>query len=144
MKHKIYGLAVIGDQAVSGSQTVDGDQSSGGNSTVTGNQTVGGRIINHQIPTGIVHIDDDYTASAGEFVHFDTYTKVIRVTLPGSPTDKDAIGFLDEGGWADAKNCIIDPGNKAIMGDTEDLAVDLKNVSFILEFDAANNDWRVK
>ena len=144
MKHKIYGLAVIGDQNVSGNQTTDGDHTVGGRQTIGGDQDVGGRIINHQIPTRRVSITNDYSAVPGDYIHFDTYSNEITVTLPTNPADGDAIGFVDVRGWVGTKLMYIDPVGRNVMGDTDILGMDMKHASFILEYDEEHNDWRVK
>lgn len=65
----------------------------------------------------------------------------IAITLPVSPSENDAIGFLDVKGTFDKNKLTIVRNGKTIMGKAEDMAVSTKNISFGLRF--TNNDWRL-
>ena len=93
----------------------------------------------------------NYTAFAGDNILADTSSGGFTITLPASPSQGDAVSFIDSEGTFDSGNLTIEPGSKRIMGNTagDEMVVDTNNAAFTLvysEVDSTNSDhgWRLK
>jgi hypothetical protein len=81
------------------------------------------------------------TAISRDYLKVDTSTAAIIVTLPLTPSENNIIGFLDVVGKFDINALTIGANGNTIMGLSEDMVVDTKNMS--LELIYINSDWRI-
>lgn len=89
------------------------------------------------------YINSDYTASRNDFLLIDTTNNIVNVTLPTSSTNFNEVFFVDIKGQFDTNKLVIKRGNTddTIMGLSEDMDVDTKNISFGLIY--YSGDWRI-
>jgi hypothetical protein len=84
------------------------------------------------------------TAEAGNVYLVDTSAGAVELTLPVSPLVGDTVQLLDVVGNFGTNNCTVKRGdtNHTIMGNSDDMLVDIDNSSLDLFF--YNGDWRIK
>ena len=87
-----------------------------------------------------------YTALAGDNIFVDTSAGAVTITLPSSPSQGDAISFIDAEGTFDTNNLTIEPGSEKIMAQTagDEMVVDTNNAGFALVYQDSDFGWRLK
>ncbi len=80
-----------------------------------------------------VVVSSNHTASAGEVIAVDTSGSAITVTLPGSPSQGDFVGFEDYSSSWSTNNLTVD-GNGNDVIDASTFTADVDNWSFGLRF----------
>ena len=83
----------------------------------------------------------NYTALIDDFILMDSSTGTFTITLPSSPSAHETISFIDVGSNLASNNVTIARNNKTIMGLSEDLMLDVDNISFTLFY--TGSDWRI-
>lgn len=73
----------------------------------------------------------------------DTSSGTITVTLPGNPSKGDEIRFFDVSNTFDTNALSIGRNGNNIMGDSENLVVNLEGAAFSLVFYNATAGWRI-
>ena len=87
-----------------------------------------------------------YTAFAGDNIFVDTSAGAVTITLPSSPTQGDAVSFIDAEGTFDTNNLTVEPGSEKIMANTagDEMVVDTNNAGFTLVYQDSSFGWRFK
>jgi len=87
-----------------------------------------------------------YTAFAGDNIFVDTSAGAVTITLPSSPTQGDAVSFIDAEGTFDTNNLTVEPGSEKIMANTagDEMVVDTNNAGFTLVYQDSDFGWRFK
>jgi len=87
-----------------------------------------------------------YTAFAGDNIFADTSGGAFTITLPSSPTQGDAVSFIDAEGTFDTNNLTVEPGSEKIMANTagDEMVVDTNNAGFTLVYQDSSFGWRFK
>jgi len=87
-----------------------------------------------------------YTAFAGDNIFVDTSGGAVTITLPSSPTQGDAVSFIDSEGTFDTNNLTVEPGSEKIMANTagDEMVVDTNNAGFTLVYQDSDFGWRLK
>ena len=87
-----------------------------------------------------------YTAFAGDNIFVDTSAGAVTITLPSSPTQGDAVSFIDAEGTFDTNNLTVEPGSEKIMANTagDEMVVDTNNAGFTLVYQDSDFGWRLK
>ena len=87
-----------------------------------------------------------YTAIAGDNIFVDTSAAAFTITLPSSPTQGDAVAFIDSEGTFDTNNLTVEPGSEKIMTNTagDEMVVDTNNAAFTLVYQDSAFGWRFK
>lgn len=88
-----------------------------------------------------VFVNDDYSATVGSRVIFDTTSKSFTVTLPPNPAQGDQLWFVDGAGLADVNNLIINPNGKNVNGQADYIVIDVANASFGLLYKDDTRGW---
>ncbi len=83
----------------------------------------------------------NYTVSSGQGVFANTQATSWTLTLPASPTTGDTIYIIDSGEYFDTNPLTVNRNGKTIMYRSEDLILDVKNISLFLVYTGA--DWRI-
>ena len=83
-----------------------------------------------------------FTVEVGKRYMVDTVGGVASTTLPASPTQGDAIFFVDAYGSFASNSLVIHPNGKTVMNASGDYTVSTANLSFGLVYNGAG-DWRV-
>ena len=98
--------------------------------------------------TGSTYIEKTsaYTAFAGDNIFVDTSAGAVTITLPSSPTQGDAVSFIDAEGTFDTNNLTVEPGSEKIMANTagDEMVVDTNNAGFTLVYQDSTHGWRLK
>jgi hypothetical protein len=98
--------------------------------------------------TGSTYIEKTsaYTAFAGDNIFVDTSASAVTITLPSSPTQGDAVSFIDAEGTFDTNNLTVEPGSEKIMANTagDEMVVDTNNAGFTLVYQDSTHGWRLK
>ena len=98
--------------------------------------------------TGSTYIEKTsaYTAFAGDNIFVDTSAGAVTITLPSSPTQGDAVSFIDAEGTFDTNNLTVEPGSEKIMANTagDEMVVDTNNAGFTLVYQDSTHGWRFK
>lgn len=82
-----------------------------------------------------------FNASSGYHYLIDTSGGAFPMTLPASPYEGDLISCSDYGQALDTYNLTVARNGNKIMGLSEDMVVDEKNVSFALLYVDTNKGW---
>ena len=87
-----------------------------------------------------------YTAVAGDNIFADTSGAAFTITLPSSPSQGDAVSFIDAEGTFDTNNLTVEPGSEKIMANTagDEMVVDTNNAGFTLVYQDSTFGWRFK
>lgn len=88
-----------------------------------------------------VEVSNDILLENKQFALVDTSNGTITISLPSNPNNFDKIGFKDLTGTWNTNNLIIDPSGRTIMGDNEQLVVDIPYMSFVLLY--YNGNWTI-
>ena len=83
----------------------------------------------------------NFTASRGKHYLIDTSGGAFTVTLPASPYASDVVSFSDYGQSFDTYNLTVGRNTYKIMGLSEDMTVDQKNISFALLYSGTTKGW---
>ena len=98
--------------------------------------------------TGSTYIEKTsaYTAFAGDNIFVNTNAGAVTITLPSSPTQGDAVSFIDAEGTFDTNNLTVEPGSEKIMANTagDEMVVDTNNAGFTLVYQDSTHGWRLK
>ena len=98
--------------------------------------------------TGSTYIEKTsaYTAFAGDNIFVNTNAGAVTLTLPSSPTQGDAVSFIDAEGTFDTNNLTVEPGSEKIMANTagDEMVVDTNNAGFTLVYQDSTHGWRLK
>lgn len=98
--------------------------------------------------TGSTYIEKTsaYTAFAGDNIFVNTNAGAVTITLPSSPTQGDAVSFIDAEGTFDTNNLTVEPGSEKIMANTagDEMVVDTNNAGFTLVYRDSTHGWRLK
>ena len=81
-------------------------------------------------------------AGSGNFVA--TNVGAIVVTLPSSPSLGDEVSVVDGAGFASANNITIGRNSQPIMGEAEDMVVNVDDAAFTLVYYNSTYGWRLK
>ena len=81
-------------------------------------------------------------AGSGNFVA--TNVGAITVTLPASPSLGDEVAVIDGAGFASANNITIGRNSQPIMGEAEDMVVNVDDAAFTLVYYNSTYGWRLK
>ena len=81
------------------------------------------------------------TALAGDQYLCDMSSGAYTLTLPASPVVGDLVGVLDLKQLFDTTNLTVGRDGSNIMGLAEDLVIDIKNVSLVLQYADATQGW---
>jgi hypothetical protein len=92
-----------------------------------------------------------YTAFPGDNLFIDTSAAAVTITLPASPSQGDAVSFIDAEGTFDTNNLTVEPGSEKIMGKAsggnsagDEMVVDTNNAGFTLVYQDSTFGWRLK
>jgi hypothetical protein len=87
-----------------------------------------------------------YTAVAGDNIFADTSGAAFTITLPSSPSQGDAVSFIDSEGTFDTNNLTVEPGSEKIMANTagDEMVVDTNGAGFTLVYQDSTFGWRFK
>lgn len=88
-----------------------------------------------------ISLSSNYTASSGQGIFANTQSASWTLTLPSSPSTGDTIYIIDSGGYFDSNPLTVNRNGKTIMYRSEDLIVDVKNISLFLVY--SGSDWRI-
>ena len=98
--------------------------------------------------TGSTYIEKTsaYTAFARDNIFVNTNAGAVTITLPSSPTQGDAVSFIDAEGTFDTNNLTVEPGSEKIMANTagDEMVVDTNNAGFTLVYQDSTHGWRLK
>jgi hypothetical protein len=81
-------------------------------------------------------------AGSGNFVA--TNVGAIVVTLPSSPSLGDEVSVIDGPGFASSNNITIGRNSQPIMGEAEDMVVNVDDAAFTLVYYNSTYGWRLK
>jgi hypothetical protein len=90
-----------------------------------------------------VTISSTYSASPGDSLFCNTSNGSFTVTLPANPAPNMSINIADVAGYFLANNLLIARNGSRIMGFTEDLILNINNISITLTYSDAANGWRI-
>jgi len=87
-----------------------------------------------------------YTAFPGDNLFIDTSAAAVTITLPASPSQGDAVSFIDSEGSFDTNNLTVEPGSEKIHANTagDEMVVDTNNAAFTLVYQDSTYGWRLK
>ena len=87
-----------------------------------------------------------YTAFPGDNLFIDTSAAAVTITLPASPSQGDAVSFIDAEGTFDTNNLTVEPGSEKIHANTagDEMVVDTNNAGFTLVYQDSTYGWRLK
>ena len=87
-----------------------------------------------------------YTAFPGDNLFIDTSAAAVTITLPASPSQGDAVSFIDAEGTFDTNNLTVEPGSEKIHANTagDEMGVDTNNAGFTLVYQDSTYGWRLK
>ena len=87
-----------------------------------------------------------YTAFPGDNLFIDTSAAAVTITLPASPSQGDAVSFIDAEGTFDTNNLTVEPGSEKIHANTAgyEMFVDTNNAGFTLVYQDSTYGWRLK
>ena len=87
-----------------------------------------------------------YTAFPGDNLFIDTSAAAVTITLPASPSQGDAVSFIDSEGTFDTNNLTVEPGSEKIMAKTagDEMVVDTNGAGFTLVYQDSTYGWRFK
>ncbi len=86
----------------------------------------------------------NFNAVVNESYCVDTTAGAVTMTLPASPTDGDAIQFVDCQSKFGTNSMVVARNGNEIMGLTENMTVGTVNAAAILRYVGANTDWRME
>lgn len=84
-----------------------------------------------------------YTAVNGDGILADTSGSAWVLTLPVTPIEGDVVGVSDVWGTFATNNLTIARNGNLIMGEAEDLIVDINNASFLLVYTGVTTGWKI-
>ena len=87
---------------------------------------------------------DPNPASAGGRYMANTSGGAFTITLPGSPSANDRVVISDYGGTFDTYNLTVGRNGNKIMGLSEDLVLNLPDVTVTLDYIDATQGWRIR
>lgn len=91
------------------------------------------KLVNTRLNNSV--ISTNTSATAGTYY---IATASLTLTLPGSPTVGDVVGFSNQSGTI---TCVIARNGSNIMSAAQDLTVDKANSSFQLHYADATRGW---
>jgi hypothetical protein len=83
----------------------------------------------------------NYTASSGEGILADTSGGSFTITLPASPSEGDQVIIADSGDFFSNNNLTVDRNGSTIIGDAEDLVLNIDTSSTTLIYDGST--WQI-
>ena len=106
----------------------------------------GTNVITGITQKGYVTTTGAYTAVNGDQVIVDTSAAAVTITLPASPSQGDAVSFIDAEGTFDTNNLTVEPGSEKIHANTagDEMVVDTNNAGFTLVYQDSTYGWRLK
>jgi len=88
-----------------------------------------------------IHKNEAYEAAHLNYIYADTSSDTFDVTLPESPIDNTLIIILDVTGSFSTNSLNLLRNGKTIMGDEDDVALDVNNKKYELIY--TGSDWRI-
>ena len=85
-----------------------------------------------------------YTAVANELVRVNTTDSAFSVTLPNTPADGIAVGFLDVYGTCTTNNLTILPSAGTTIGHDTSSIIDVNGVYISFRYTSANSNWSIE
>lgn len=82
-----------------------------------------------------------YTEVPNDEIFCDTSSGSFNITLPASPSIGDSLVIIDEASSFDINNLTVLRNGSTILGVTDDIALDMKNVRVIFTYDG--DTWQV-
>jgi hypothetical protein len=91
-----------------------------------------------------VYITSDYLAKIDDEIAVDTTSNTLTITLPSGIINSAAkIELYDVGGNLETNNVTINSNSKIIMGDTQDLLIDVNNTRLLFIYVNDTIGWRI-
>lgn len=84
----------------------------------------------------------DYTAVTGDRILTDTSANTFTITLPATPSVGDVVELVDGSDWA-VNNLIVARNGSTIEGGTDDLVLDVGNISVRFLYGGTPETWQV-
>lgn len=100
--------------------------------------------LSSQTPSAWEEKTASFTAVKNGRYFVDTSGGAVTMTLPASASMGDTITVIDASGSFDTNNLTVGRNGLRIMGLTEDMTVNNKNISFELVYHNSSNGWRIK
>jgi len=83
------------------------------------------------------------TVAANDRYFVDTTSSALTMTLPASPQVGDQVSFVDLAGTFDTNNLTIGRNSLKIMGDTDDMVIDVEHAGIQLVYTGSTNGWKL-
>lgn len=107
---------------------------------------IGGKIYANGAELGLsnwVYTNTNFTATANQRFLIDTSSTTVTIALPLLPTIGDRIDFIDYAGTFGVNNMTFARNGEKIMGENEDLIVDVDFASNYLIYTGVDHGWKI-